>query len=99
MHFGQQGECLLQLQQAWDSACWQKKSVRQDLTMPHCGRPARLERTSLRVCACDAAIAYALVHPGLFILIRDSLGFLDSCRPLSGMKRITAGKNAMPVQW
>ena len=68
------------------------------LTMPHYGRPARLKRTSLRVCACDAAIAYAPVHPRLFILIWDNPEFLDSCRPLSAMKRITARKNAMPVQ-
>ena len=48
--------------------------------------------------ACDAATAYASVHPTLFIPIRDNPEFLGACRPLSDMKRITAMKNAMPVR-
>jgi hypothetical protein len=66
--------------------------------MLHYGRPARSERTSLRVFACDAAIAYAPAHPRLFILIGDNPEFLDFYRPSSGIGPITANKNAMPVQ-
>jgi hypothetical protein len=96
--FRQQGECLLLSRQAWDSAYWRKKSDRQDLTMTHYGRRARLKRTSLRVFACDAAIAYASVHPKLFIPTGDNPEFLDFFRPSSGIRQLTVKKNATPVQ-
>ena len=68
MHLGQQGECSLPLPQAWDAAYWHKKSVRQDLTMPHYGRPAQLKRTSFRgLCLrcgnCIRACPSKIIHP------------------------------------
>ena len=68
MLFRQRGGCSLQLQQAWDSACWRKKSVRQDLDDAPLRPPGAIKEDEftglcLRCGNCIRTCPSRIIHP------------------------------------